>query len=448
MTDWPKIKISELIKRGAILIHKDGNHGSNYPRVDEFGSTGLPFLTAKSIDNWEIDFANAPRLSEKKANTFRFGFVAGGDVLLSHNATVGRVAVVPKDAETAVIGTSLTQFRVDTEQIVPDFLAFYFSSREFQNELSFVMSQTTRNQVPITQQRELSIALPPPSIQKRIANTASALTDKIELNRKTNETLEAMAQAIFKDWFVDFGPVRRQMEGASEPSTILGGLLPPDASNAAAIANLFPDRLTDNRLPDGWEVSKLSDRVEIRRGGSPRPIKDYISTEGYPWTKIADATAQDSPFLFQTKERIRPEGLAKTVKLRSGSLILSNSATPGLPRFLQLEACIHDGWLYFPKIGKLSQEFLYLFFLHVRKQLVAQGNGSVFTNLKTEIVKNFEFPDAPTAVFAEFEQLARTLFSKMLATEKESRTLAETRDYLLPRLMNGSISVRIRETAT
>lgn len=112
MGEWQKAKIGELIASGAIQVHKDGNHGSNYPRVNEFGEVGVPFLTAKSLDDWQIDVKGAPRLSNEKASTFRFGFVQAGDVVLSHNATVGRVAVVPNDCEEAVIGTSLTQFRV------------------------------------------------------------------------------------------------------------------------------------------------------------------------------------------------------------------------------------------------------------------------------------------------------------------------------------------------
>ena len=192
-------------------------------------------------------------------------------------------------------------------------------------------------------------------------------------------------------------------------------------------------------MPEGWGISTLEEYLEIRRGGSPRPLKDFISDVGFPWMKIADATSLTSPFVFQTRERIKVEGLSKTVKLQQGSLILSNSATPGLPKFLMLEACIHDGWLYFPKIEKLPLEFLYVFFLHIRKELVSRGNGSVFTNLKTDIVKAFEFPDAPIAIFDAYRKLVAPLFAKILLSDREIRTLAETRDYLLPKLMSGEI---------
>src|SRR5690606_26107224 len=94
------------------------------------------------------------------------------------------------------------------------------------------------------------------------------------------------------------------------------------------------------------------------------------------------------PFIFSTKEFIKEEGLKKTTYLKKGTLILSNSATPGLPRFLELDACIHDGWLHFPEKTLFPDTYLYFLFLKIRTHLVAQGNGSVFTNLKTDILKS------------------------------------------------------------
>src|SRR6185437_14402062 len=92
---WPTETIESLISSGAIIAHKDGNYGSLYPRVEEFGSVGVPFLTAKSIVSGRLDIEGAPQLSYDRANALRFGFVQPGDVLLSHNATIGRVAIVP-----------------------------------------------------------------------------------------------------------------------------------------------------------------------------------------------------------------------------------------------------------------------------------------------------------------------------------------------------------------
>lgn len=109
--DQDRFTIGALMEEGIITAHKDGNYGSLYPRVAEFGDEGVPFMTAKLVsDDGQIDWANAPRLNNKKADSFNYGFIEENDVLLSHNATVGRVALVPELAERVLVGTSLTYY--------------------------------------------------------------------------------------------------------------------------------------------------------------------------------------------------------------------------------------------------------------------------------------------------------------------------------------------------
>lgn len=179
MSFTSRIKIEDLINNGSILVHKDGNHGAKYPRAEEFGELGVPFLTAKLLDNsGNIDLLKAPRLAKEKAQKFTFGFVQPEDVLLSHNATVGRVAVMPQVDEPILIGTSLTHFRLDKSKILPTYLAAYFSGKDFQNQLAAVMSQTTRDQVPITSQRKLYIELPSIEIQAEIVKYLDSIDNK------------------------------------------------------------------------------------------------------------------------------------------------------------------------------------------------------------------------------------------------------------------------------
>ena len=240
-----------------------------------------------------------------------------------------------------------------------------------------------------------------------------------------------------------FGPTRRQMEGATDPAAIMGHAFPPE--KATTLAPLFPAKLGEDGLPEGWVSRALGDTVTVKRGGSPRPIKDFIRPSGIPWVKIADATRCDGPNLFVTREFIKEEGLKKTVELQPGSLILSNSATPGLPKFLRLRACIHDGWLYFPDTGGLSNEFLYLAFLHFKEAIVSQATGSVFNNLKTDVLKRQMFVFPPDQVLAVFDGVVGPLFEKILANEQENQTLAALRDLLLPKLMSGEIRLKDAE---
>ena len=241
----------------------------------------------------------------------------------------------------------------------------------------------------------LQFLLPPLPEQEVIAAVLSSLDDKIELLREQNKILEEMGQTIFEEWFGTNTDIKKQ---------------------------------------------RLGDLVEVKRGGSPRPIQDYISETGYRWLKISDASATSSPFIFDIKECIRKEGLNKTVLLKAGSIVLSNSATPGIPKILAVDSCIHDGWLYFPR-SRFSNEFLYLLFQKIRPQLIQQGSGSVFTNLKTDILKDYEAPLPNDEILQKFDHTIKPIFEKIYDNANQIQSLAHTCNELLPRLMRGEVRV-------
>lgn len=137
-----------------------------------------------------------------------------------------------------------------------------------------------------------------------------------------------------------------------------------------------------------WDQRRIGELCRVTRGASPRPIIEWIAPTGTPWIKISDATAVRSRTVDRTREFIRPEGERYSVRVVPGDLIVSNSATPGIPKFVGLNACIHDGWLLLRDFRGVLPEYLYYRVLLDREQLVGQGNGSVFTNLKTDILKS------------------------------------------------------------
>ena len=138
-----------------------------------------------------------------------------------------------------------------------------------------------------------------------------------------------------------------------------------------------------------WKEYKFSELCDISRGASPRPIHEYMTDgEGMPWVKIADATKSNSRFIEDTAERIKLSGVKKSVEVFEGDLILSNSATPGLPKFMAINACIHDGWMLLRNFKNITKEFAYWLLINERNNLVKQGTGTVFINLKTDILRN------------------------------------------------------------
>lgn len=196
------------------------------------------------------------------------------------------------------------------------------------------------------------------------------------------------------------------------------------------------------RSDTNWQKSNLGKYVTIKRGGSPRPIQDYLSATGLRWLKISDATNLNTPYITEIKECIKEEGLKKTVFLKAGSLVLSNSATPGIPKILAVDSCIHDGWLYFPH-SEFSNEFLYLLFLSIKPELEQLGNGSIFTNLKTDILKEFVITIPTKSVLDHFQNIVTPIFEKLFANTIQISSLEDIRNSLLPKLMNGSITVAI-----
>jgi len=172
----PAPTIGNLLESGVLLLHKDGNHGSLYPRADDFGQEGVPFLSAKAVsEDGVINNAFVENLLAEKAAKLRIGWISRGDVLLAHNASVGKVAIYDGRFEKALIGTSLTSFRPNPEALDSRYLAAALRSARFQRELAKNMGQTTRNQVPITAQRRLKISLPGIGLQREFARRVTAV---------------------------------------------------------------------------------------------------------------------------------------------------------------------------------------------------------------------------------------------------------------------------------
>ncbi len=373
--------------------------------VEEESETTVRVLNQKCNRDFVINYGESRLHDLSQRNVPQEKYLRDEDILINSTGkgTAGRVAQLNKVIYPTIIDGHMIVLRPN-EKLIPQYLGYALKAH--QGEI-LQMDEGSTGQTELNRERLLSelIVSYPVSLdeQRAIANTLSALDERIDINGKINHHLEQMAQAIFKSWFVDLDP--------------FNGDQPPE-----------------------WRKGTLGDYVVIRRGGSPRPIHDFLSDSGLRWLKISDVTALLTPFVLQIKEHIKESGLRKTVFLKSGSLVLSNSATPGIPKILGVDTCIHDGWLYFPT-SHFSTEFLYLFFKHIRQDLVALGNGSVFTNLKTDILKSFPVVTPDEATLKRFDETVRPIFKEMENRTRESAHIADLRDSLLPRLMSGELCV-------
>lgn len=389
MSEWKEYKLEDI----AIII--DCEH-KTAPIV-----TNSDFYSVRTanISQGKIDYQSCNRVSEETylAWTNR-AIPVYGDIIFAREAPVGEVGFVEKKFKVC-LGQRTVLIRINSNNVDNRFLLYYLVNPTNKKELIEKSTGSVVSHVNVKDIRGHIVSLPSFQEQKSIASVLSSLDDKIDLLHRQNATLEKMAETLFRQWFVE--------EAKAD-----------------------------------WEVKPLGSLVTVKRGGSPRPIQDFLSDTGLRWLKISDVTSLSSPYIFEIKEHIKEEGLSKTTLLKAGSLILSNSATPGIPKILQVDSCIHDGWLHFPK-SAFSNEFLYLLFLRIRPELVNQGNGSIFTNLKTDILKEFPITVPDSKILQNFDELVKPIFEKLLKNTIQIRTLTALRDNLLPKLMNGEVRVKM-----
>ena len=397
MSEWYEVPLRELvgyISKGIAPVYSE-----------EKTQTTIRVLNQKCNRDFKISYDDSKLHETQKKKVPIERYVRPYDVLINSTGagTAGRIAQIDEVPFATTIDGHMILIRTNGK-VTQKFLGYALKAHQW--EIS-QLDEGSTGQTELNRERlldEIMIRYPVSlDEQKQIVSILSALDEKIAINRAINENLERQATALFESWFVDYNP--------------WSGIQPSE-----------------------WTNAPLGTFVEIIRGGSPRPIQDYLSDSGLRWLKISDVTSLSSPFVLEIKEHIKGEGLKKTVFLHAGELVLSNSATPGIPKILDVDTCIHDGWLYFPK-SELSKYYLYLFFKHIRKELVSLGNGSVFTNLKTDILKAFPATKADKVTLKKFDALVSPLFDAILNANRENLKLATMRDSLLPRLMSGEIDV-------
>ncbi|MFB2533062.1 restriction endonuclease subunit S [Paracoccus sp. p3-h83] len=282
--------------------------------------------------------------------------------------------------------------------------------------------------LPTDKLNSLPIPDLPLSEQRAIAATLGALDDKIELNRKMNATLEAMARALFRDWFVDFGPTRAKMEGR-EP------YLSPD------LWSLFPDRLDAEGKPEGWEVSTVGDEVRVVGGSTPSTKEPDFWDGGINWATPKDLSTLSAPVLLETTRSITAAGLAKISSglLPVGSLLLSSRAPIGYLAIAEVPVAINQGFIGMICDKRVSNVFAWLWTLENMAAILAKANGSTFQEISKSNFRPLPVVVPTEAVLRAFDAIAKPLYERIAKNERESRTLAQTRDLLLPRLMLGEL---------
>ena len=193
--------LQEMLDDNAITYHLDGNHGSDYPRNEEFVESGVPYISANCIIDDNVNLKLAKHLTEERAAKLRKGIAQDEDVLFAHNATVGPVAILHTRETKVVLGTSLTAYRCNKQRILPSYLKAYMQSEGFVRQYTKDMKQTTRNQVPITAQRKYLFIVPPLSLQNQFAAFVERVDQQKQVVQQSLEKLELMKKALMQEYF-------------------------------------------------------------------------------------------------------------------------------------------------------------------------------------------------------------------------------------------------------
>jgi type I restriction enzyme S subunit len=279
----------------------------------------------------------------------------------------------------------------------------------------------------------LPVRLPPKSEQDEIAYVLSALDDRITLLRETNTTLEAIAQALFKSWFVDFDPVHAKMQGRA-----------PEGMDEATAA-LFSDSFEESELgavPKGWHVMPVDDAVETVGGATPdTKTPEYWEPAQHHWTTPKDLSGIASPVLLGTERKLSDAGLKKISSglLPVGSLLMSSRAPIGYLALTQVPMAINQGYIAIPPGGKLSPLFMLFWCQSNMDSIKGRANGSTFMEISKKAFRPIPVLVPSLAVIDAFEAVTAHLFARLVENEKQAQSLASIRDALLPRLISGQL---------
>jgi type I restriction enzyme S subunit len=422
-SEWREVPIGEL---GRVAI---GPFGSRM-KADLYVDSGVPVLRGSNIGDSPSLTGDFVFVSDQTADGLPSANAFSQELIFPHRGAIGRVGIVPADGHRRyMLGTSLMKLTCDRDLLDPLYAFYWFRSPNGQAELLKNSSTVGTPGIgqPLATLKRIRIPLPPLAEQHRIGSILGALDDKIELNRRMSQTLESMARALFKSWFVDFDPVRAKFEGR-------------DTGLPQKVADLFPDSFDDSELgevPAGWRVAAFGDvATSQRRPVQPNdidPATPYIGLEHMPRSSIALAewgevgSVDSGKTSFRRGEilfgKLRPYfhkvGVAPTDGVCSTDIVVVG------PRV--------DAWFGFVLAHISTDEFV--------DYTNASSTGTRMPRTSWSDMARYPLVLPPADIAAAFTDLVAPAVDRMVSSTHQTRTLAKLRDLLLPKLISGEVGI-------
>ncbi|WP_243976539.1 restriction endonuclease subunit S [Vibrio natriegens] len=387
----------------------NGDRGKNYPSNNDYVDSGVAFISAADINNGKVNWKSAKKITEDKCASLRSGQVKQGDLLFCLRGSIGKIARITEPYKGA-IASSLVILR-PKENVDIDFIYYFLNSPDGQAKAVGLDNGSVQPNVSVKSMSKIDIPRISLKEQQVFVRVLNSIDNKIDNNYQTNQTLEGVAHALFKSWFVDFDPVKAKMNG--EP---LEGM-------DTATGSLFPEKLVESELgliPEGWGIGELSKLFELHRGfdlpKSKRQDGEYpvYAAGGYHGT--------------HNEYKMEPPGIITGRSGVIGNVYLS------LDKYWPLNTT-----LYVREFRTCGPYYAY----HLLRSLDLKSlnSGSAVPSLNRNFVHSTNVCHPDSGVLAKFEEIVTPLFEKMVANNEQNKTLSELRDTLLPKLLSGEITL-------
>lgn len=421
MSKWRTTTIGQLVKEGVIAPPTDGNHGEIHPKGSDFVSSGIPFVMASDIENGNVNLNSCKFITKIQADALRKGFSVEGDVLLTHKATIGRTAVVPKiDTPFIMLTPQVTYYRVRNKNSLNNrFLKYCFDNKPFQETLALWSGAgSTRAYLGITGQHNLAIRITDIGTQNKIADILTSLDAKIDCNNRINAELEVMAKTLYDYWFVQFDFPDKN----GNPYKSSGG-------------KMVYNEVLKREIPEGWTEKELSQIAHITMGQSP--AGDSYNDEGNGTVFFQGST--DFGWLFPS---VRQYTTAPNRMAKQGDILLSVRAPVGDMNIAHVDCCIgrglaalrskdgHDGFLFY-----VMKYFKSIFDRR-------NGEGTTFGSITKDDLHSLALAYPDKRLLDEYNKVVSKFNEMVFNRSMENQQLIELRDWLLPMLMNGQVTVQ------
>ncbi len=398
----------------------------------KWANTGLRAISARNVKDGRLIAQDSINFVDNQLyKKWMPDEIERDDILLTSEGPLGE-CMIWKSTEKIVISQRIFGLRAKKSIIFPDFLYWYIRSNIFQHELLSRQTGTTVQGIRQSELQQTQVRVPSFSEQKNIAKILTDLENKIECNIKTNELLEAICQAIFKHWFIDFEFPDEQ----GSPCKSSGGKMVDSELGA---------------IPEGWNITTISEISEVRIGRTPpRKESNWFSlAEGVKWASIKDLGSAEI-FILNTSERLTEEAVKKfkVPIIKEGTIMLSFKLTLGRVAIASEDMVSNEAIAHF-NLKKVSMVTSYLFgYLNNYDYNLLGSTSSIATAINSDNIRTMKILVPPKYLQVLYDEILNPLFRKVKQNVLESKKIEDIRDLLLPKLMSGKIRVSVPSEAS